>query len=172
MTIRTISLALAGALTLAGGAWAQTPYQAAPTPAAPVPTSAPAEATAQGGPATDTPVLPGAQLAADCGGLHNLAGRAFCVTAPLGQVGALAETYVATLTEIGWLAAGGDENRVVFVRRRAEGGCDGMQMLAFYDTAKPAVAELPAYLGFATIPGDICAAQTAAAAPAAAPAAQ
>jgi hypothetical protein len=31
-----------------------------------------------------------------------------------------------------------------------------MQMVAFYDTARVAVAELPAYLGFATIPGDVC----------------
>ena len=56
----------------------------------------------------------------------------------------------------GWLAAGGDENRVVLIKRREAGGCDGMQMVAFYDTTKTAVAELPAYLGFATIPGDVC----------------
>jgi hypothetical protein len=59
------------------------------------------------------------------------------------------------------LAAGGDDNRVVFVKRREAGGCDGMQMVAFYDTTKTAVAELPAYLGFATIPGDVCAAAAA-----------
>ena len=112
---------------------------------------------AQGGPATDVPVLPNAQASVDCGGLNNLAGRAFCVTAPLGDIGVLADAYIAELQTRGWLSAGGDENRVVFVKRREAGGCEGMQMVAFYDTAKVAVAELPAYLGFATIPGDVCA---------------
>lgn len=112
---------------------------------------------AQGGPATDVPVLPNAQASPDCGGLNNLAGRAFCVTAPLGSVGALADAYIADLETRGWLPAGGDDNRVVFVKRREAGGCDGIQMVAFYDTTKTAVAELPAYLGFATIPGDVCA---------------
>lgn len=116
----------------------------------------PAPQAAQGQPA-DVGLLPGAELSADCGGLNNLAGRAWCVTAPLGQVGALADAYIADLATKGWLAAGGDENRVVFVKRREAGGCDGMQMVAFYDTTKTAVAELPAYLGFATVPGDVCA---------------
>jgi len=117
---------------------------------------APAPPAAQGQPA-DVGLLPGAELSADCGGLNNLAGRAWCVTAPLGQVGALADAFIADLATKGWLAAGGDENRVVFVKRREAGGCDGMQMVAFYDTTKTAVAELPAYLGFAVVPGDVCA---------------
>ena len=127
---------------------------------------APAPPAAQGQPA-DVGLLPGAELSADCGGLNNLAGRARCVTAPLGQVGALADAYIADLATKGWLAAGGDENRVVFVKRREAGGCDGMQMVAFYDTTKTAVAELPGSLGFATIPGDVCAAAAAATPPAA-----
>ena len=102
-------------------------------------------------------LLPGAQLSPDCGGLNNLTGRAWCVTAPLGQVGALADAFIADLATKGWLAAGGDENRVVLIKRREGGGCDGMQMVAFYDTARVAVAELPAYLGFAVVPGDVCA---------------
>lgn len=126
-----------------------------------------APAAQQGGPA-DVGLLPGAELSADCGGLNNLTGRAYCVTAQLGQIGALADAYIADLETKGWLAAGGDENRVVLIKRREAGGCDGMQMVAFYDTSKTAVAELPAYLGFATIPGDVCAA--AAATPPAAPA--
>lgn len=130
-------------------------------------TPAPAPAAQQGGPA-DVGLLPGAELSADCGGLNNLTGRAYCVTAQLGQIGTLADAYIADLETKGWLAAGGDENRVVLIKRREAGGCDGMQMVAFYDTSKTAVAELPAYLGFATIPGDVCAA--AAATPPAAPA--
>ena len=146
-------LAASAVLSLATAAQAQTP--------------APAPAAQQGGPA-DVGLLPGAELSADCGGLNNLTGRAYCVTAQLGQIGALADAYIADLETKGWLAAGGDENRVVLIKRREAGGCDGMQMVAFYDTSKTAVAELPAYLGFATIPGDVCAA--AAATPPAAPA--
>lgn len=111
---------------------------------------------AQGQPA-EVGLLPGASPSPDCGALNNLAGRAWCVTAPLGQVGALAEAYLADLETKGWLAAGGDENRVVLIKRRDGGGCDGMQMVAFYDTSKAAQAETPGYLGFATIPGDVCA---------------
>ncbi|WAC60580.1 hypothetical protein [Brevundimonas sp. SL130] len=117
-------------------------------------TSAPAPTQVQ---PADVALLPGAQLSPDCGGLNNLAGRAWCVTAPLGQVGALAEAYIADLATKGWLAAGGDENRVVLIKRREGGGCEGMQMVAFYDTTKTAVAELPGYLGFAVVPGDVCA---------------
>ncbi|WP_292020999.1 MULTISPECIES: hypothetical protein [unclassified Brevundimonas] len=140
-------MAASAALALSAPAvQAQTPAPAAP------------QSTQQGGPA-DVGLLPGAELSADCGGLNNLAGRAWCVTAQLGQIGALADAYIADLSSKNWLAAGGDENRVVFIKRREAGGCDGMQMVAFYDTTKTAVAELPAYLGFATIPGDVCAAQ-------------
>ncbi|WP_426022236.1 hypothetical protein [Brevundimonas sp. PWP3-1b1] len=146
-------LAATAVLSLATAAQAQTPSPAPPAQ--------------QGGPA-DVGLSPGAELSADCGGLNNLAGRAYCVTAQLGQIGALADAYIADLETKGWLAAGGDENRVVLIKRREAGGCDGMQMVAFYDTSKTAVAELPAYLGFATIPGDVCAA--AAATPPAAPA--
>jgi hypothetical protein len=132
----------ASAALLAGPAWAQ-----AAAPQAPV---------------TDAGVLPGATLAPDCGNLYGLAGRAFCVSAPLASVGALAEAYIADLGTKGWLPAGGDDNRVVFVRRRDGGGCDGLQMQAFYDTSKPAGPEAPGYLGFGPIPGDVCAAPVAA----------
>ena len=135
--------------------------------AAAVQAQTPAPAAPQGGPA-DVGLLPGAELSPDCGGLNNLTGRAYCVTAQLGQIGALADAYIADLESKNWLAAGGDDNRVVFIKRREAGGCDGMQMVAFYDTTKTAVAELPGYLGFATIPGDVCAAAAAATPPAAA----
>ena len=152
--MKPVLLAASAALALSAAAvQAQVAVQT-PPPAA-------AQPAPQGGPA-DVGLLPGAELAADCGALNNLAGRAWCVTAQLGQIGALADAYIADLASKGWLAAGGDENRVVFVKRRAAGGCDGMQMVAFYDTTKTAVAELPAYLGFATIPGDVCAAAAAA----------
>ncbi len=114
-------------------------------------------------PVTDAGVLPGATAAPDCGNLYGMAGRAFCVSAPLAGVGALAEAYIADLGTRGWIPAGGDDNRVVFVRRRDGGGCDGMQMQAFYDTSRPAGPDATGYLGFGPIPGDVCAGQPAAA---------
>lgn len=117
----------------------------------------------QGAPWTETPILTGATAAPDCGNLHNLAGRAFCITAPLGQMETLAESYVSTLQTLGWTAVDGDNNRVVFIKRTGENACDAIQMIAFYDTSKPTVPEAAAWLGFATIPGNLCAARPAAA---------
>ncbi|HEY0103075.1 MAG TPA: hypothetical protein VGB60_06400 [Brevundimonas sp.] len=146
----------ASAALLAAPAWAQE--------------GAPAAASAFPAPVTDAIVLPGATLAPDCGGLYGLAGRAFCVSAPLAGIGTLADAYIADLGTKGWLPAGGDDNRVVFVRRRDGGGCDGLQMQAFYDTSKPTGAEATGYLGFGLIPGDVCAAAASApTAPAPAP---
>tara|TARA_R110002167_G_scaffold91176_1_gene245418 strand:- start:23 stop:454 length:432 start_codon:yes stop_codon:yes gene_type:complete len=125
----------------------------------------PALAQNQGAPAADTPVLTGATLAPDCGNLYGLTGKAFCVSAPLAGVGTLADAYVTHFEAQGWLAAGGDSNRVVLVKRRESGGCDGIQMIAFYDTTRPAGPTSTGYLGFATIPGDVCTAADAAAAP-------
>ena len=117
--------------------------------------AAPAMAQA---PLPDVPILAGATSTPDCGNLYGLAGKAFCVSAPLAGISALADAYVAELEGQGWLAAGGDANRVVFVKRREGGGCDGLQMQAFYDTSRPAGPEATGYLGFGTIPGDVCAA--------------
>ncbi|MDP2116309.1 MAG: hypothetical protein Q8J71_02810 [Brevundimonas sp.] len=114
-------------------------------------------ATAQESSASpETLVLPGATLAPDCGNLYGLAGRAFCVSAPLAGIGALAEAYIADFGARGWLPAGGEDNRVVFVRRRDNGGCDGLQMQAFYDTSRPAGPDAVGYLGFGPIPGNVC----------------
>ena len=116
----------------------------------------------QDAPATpDQLVLPGATLAPDCGNLYGLAGRAFCVSAPLAGIGALADAYIADLQTRGWIPAAGEDNRVVFVRRRDGGGCDGLQMQAFYDTSRPAGPDSIGYLGFGPIPGDVCAGQPA-----------
>lgn len=108
--------------------------------------------------APETLVLPGATPAPDCGNLYGMAGKAFCVSAPLAAIGALAEAYVTEFESLGWLPAGGEDNRVVFVRRRDGGGCDGLQMQAFYDTSRPVGPEATGYLGFGPIPGDVCAA--------------
>jgi len=141
-----IMMMAAAAAALAGPAMAQSPE----TPLTP-----------------DALVLPGATLAPDCGNLYGMAGRAFCVSAPLAGIGALADAYIADLGTKGWIAAGGEDNRVVFVRRRDAGGCDGLQMQAFYDTLRPAGPDAVGYLGFGPIPGNVCSDQPA---PLAAPA--
>lgn len=154
LLIAALAAAVSPTLTLA-----QTSAPAAPAPAAQAAAPGP-----QGAPAADTPLLGAAQPAPDCGNLHGLNGRAFCVTAPLAGIGALADTYVAHFESQGWLPAGGDDNRVVLIKRKDGGGCDGIQMVAFYDTAGPAAPESPGYLGFATIPGNVCTSQPAPAA--------
>ena len=118
----------------------------------------------------EAPILPGATAEPRCGGLYDLAGKAFCVTAPLASIGALAEAYIAHFESLGWIVAAGDNNRVVFIKRREAGGCDGMQFQAFYDPNRPAGPEVPGFLAMATIPGDVCAAAPAAPADPAAPA--
>lgn len=120
------------------------------------PAPAPARQPAPGAPAPSAgfPILAPAVEVADCGRL--LATPAYCVSAQLTEVGALAENYIETLHGLGWIAADGDDNRVIFVRRREGGGCDGMQMIAFYDEKVPVTPTTVGYLGFAAIPGDIC----------------
>ena len=125
------------------------------------PAAAMAQATGIGQP-IEAPVLSGAVLDAACGNLYDMAGKAFCVTAPLASIGALADAYVAHFESQGWLAAGGDDNRVVFIKRKDAGGCDGMQLQAFYDPNRPAGPEVPGYIAMATVPGDVCAAAAAA----------
>jgi hypothetical protein len=161
--MKTMISMVAAALLTAGSALAQTaPAQTAPATA---PQTAPAPAGPQGQPATDIAILPGSEAAPDCGNLYGLNGKAFCVAALMTNVGTVAEAYIAELEGKGWLAAGGDDNRVVFIKRREGGGCDGLQMQAFYDETRTPAPTDRGYLGFATIPGNVCAA-----APATAPA--
>ena len=125
------------------------------------PMAAQAQTAAVGQP-VEAPVLPGATLDAACGNLYDLAGKAFCITAPLATIGGLADAYIAHFEGEGWIAAAGDDNRVVFIKRRDGGGCDGMQFQAFYNPNRPAAPDAPGYLAMATIPGDVCAAAPAA----------
>ncbi|MCO8018329.1 hypothetical protein NI456_05595 [Brevundimonas diminuta] len=145
------TLLIAAVLAVASPSLTLAQNTAAPAPQAPVQT---APTVPPGPAATGMPVLPPATESADCGGL--LRSPAFCVTAQLDQIGALADAYSEHLASLNWLAADGDDNRVIFVRRREGGGCDGLQMIAFYDESKPAEATAPGYLGFAVIPGDVC----------------
>ena len=103
-----------------------------------------------------------------CGGKAALAQQAFCVSMTQAGVEALVDVYSAAFAQQGWLAAGGGENRVVYVKRRPAGGCDGFQMMAFADDTRPAAPAATAWLAVAAIPGDVCGAPTPA--PAATPA--
>ena len=119
-------------------------------------------AALSGGPvqagAPDLQLPPGATAAPDCGNRPLLAG-ARCVTAPLSAMEGVAQAYVAELTGKGWLVADGGANRVMLVRRKDGGGCEAVQMLIVRDTSQPATADSVAWLGIATVPGDVCAAE-------------
>ena len=149
LLIAALAVAMSPTLTMAKTQAAPAPAQAEAPAASTAPSFGPGEA------ATNVPVLAPAVVSPDCGG--QVRSPAFCVTAQLDQVGALADAYLAQFEKDGWLPAAGDDNRVVLIKRRESGGCDGMQMIAFYDESKPAEAAAPGYLGFATIPGDVCA---------------
>ena len=148
------------ALLLAAALLNQAPGAQTPPPATPPQPAAPVLPPITT-PPFDVAVLAETVSAPECGGLYGLQGRAFCVSAPLVQVGAFAETYIADLGVKGWLVAAGETNRVVFVRRKADQTCEGLQMQAFYDTAATATPTQLGYLGFGVIPGDLCAGQAA-----------
>ena len=101
-----------------------------------------------------------------CGGKPALAQQAFCVSTTQAGIEALVDVYSAAFAQQGWLAAGGGENRVVYVKRRPTGGCDGFQMMAFADDTRPAAPAATAWLAFAAVPGDVCGAPAPAATPA------
>lgn len=100
----------------------------------------------------DVPVLAPAESDATCGGLEVFQG-ATCLTAPADQTQAVIQAYVDQLYVLSWLDVAGSDRRRAFVRRRAGGGCDGMQMLAV-DQGETTV------LVFAAMPGDACAADS------------
>ena len=149
-----IALALAVLIADAPVQQAATAVPAPASPAAPVqsPTLPPLTT-----PPHDVVLLAGATVAPECGGLYHLQGRAWCVSSLLTQTGGLAEAYIADLKGKGWLVAAGDENRVVLIRRKADGVCEGLQMQSFYDTAAAPSPTALGYIGFGAVPGDVCA---------------
>ncbi|MEH6664235.1 MAG: hypothetical protein V7678_05240 [Brevundimonas sp.] len=119
--------------------------------------SAPAlaqDAAAQPGASTPDslrlPLIQGVSAAPDCGGLYDLAGRFQCMTGELSLIGDAAEVYVNALLQSGWDALGGAANQAVF-QRRAEAGCDVLEMITFYDFDLPEdqLAGAPGYIGLA-----------------------
>jgi hypothetical protein len=112
------------------------------------------------------PTVAGVTADPSCGGRSQLTAMATCVVTTQVAVEGVIDVWNGSFAEQGWLPADGADNVIVYVKRRPQGGCDGMQILAFADgnVASPAA---PAYLAIAAIPGDVCAAQPA---PAAGPA--
>jgi len=110
--------------------------------------------------------VPNAQPDPTCGGRTAMTTFATCVVTTQGAAQTVLDAYSADFGRQGWLAADGRDNRVVYVRRKEGGGCDAFQVLAFAGQQVPDPVG-PAYLAFAVVPGDVCAA-----APATPPAAQ
>ncbi len=122
-------------------------------------------------PATPTPVGPGAPTNLDipelegttadptCGARPAIAQQAFCVSTTQAAMESIADRYNAAFSAQGWMAADGENNRIIYVKRKDEGGCLAFQLLAFADETRPPAPAAPGYFAFATIPGDVCAAQ-------------
>jgi hypothetical protein len=106
------------------------------------------------------PAVAGVTADPTCGGRSQMTAIATCVVTTQAAISSVLDAWTAEFERQGWLAAGGGDNRVVYVRRRAEGGCDGFQVLAFADGVVAAPAA-PAYLAMAAIPGNVCAGQPA-----------
>jgi hypothetical protein len=142
--------------------WGQTtrpPAAVAPSAVAPVQTPSEPGAPVASPQDLDIPQVSGTAGDPTCGGRQALARQAFCVQTTQAAMQTVADEYDTAFQKQGWLAAGGENNLTVYVKRRNGGGCTGFQMLAFADENRPAAPAAPGYFAFATIPGDICAAR-------------
>jgi len=109
----------------------------------------------------ELPQVAGATADPTCGGRAELARIAFCISSTQAGMQGVADAYSAAFTGQGWLVGAGDANLIVFVRRKEGGGCEAFQMQAFADETRTPGPGAPAYLAFATIPGDVCVASPA-----------
>lgn len=103
------------------------------------------------------PTVPNTQADASCGGRAAMTAIAACFATTQSAAEAAMEAYDEDFERQGWLAFEKRNNRIIYIRRKEGGGCHAFQILAFtgQNAADPAS---PAYLAFATVPGDICAA--------------
>lgn len=91
-----------------------------------------------------------------CGGRAEIARQAFCVATTQAGAESVVSAFTAAFEQQGWVAADGRENVIVYVKRKPDGGCDAFQLIAFADDQRAPAPAAPAYIGMATIPGDIC----------------
>ncbi len=108
------------------------------------------------------PSVPGVSADPTCGGRSGLTTIATCLATTQANVETAVDALDADFGTQGWLAADGSENRVIYVKRRAEGGCDGFQLMAFAGQSATVAPAAPAYIALAAIPGDVCSAAPAA----------
>ncbi|WGM32229.1 hypothetical protein [Brevundimonas sp. NIBR11] len=109
----------------------------------------------------EVPTIEGVTADPTCGGRPPLASRATCLATTQAGIESTVDVLTADFARQGWIAADGGDNRVIYVRRRAEGGCDGFQVMAFAGNDNISAPAAPAYLAMAAIPGNVCAAQAA-----------
>jgi hypothetical protein len=102
------------------------------------------------------PLVEGMEFDDTCGPRPDFQARAVCVRGALASIGPVAETYIGHFTTQGWQVVSGHNNSVIFARRRSAGGCDGLEMAAFYDESRPVAPSTSGWIAFAPIPGDIC----------------
>lgn len=102
------------------------------------------------------PELAGTSADPTCGGKPAIAQQAFCVVTTMAAMQGQADQYDVAFKAQGWIAAGGSDNLTVYVRRKADGGCDAFQLLAFADDAQVPAPAARANFAFASIPGDVC----------------
>jgi hypothetical protein len=91
-----------------------------------------------------------------CGGREAIARQAFCIATTQASAETVVGTFTSAFEQQGWVAADGRENVIVYVKRKAEGGCDAFQLIAFAEYERAPAPAAPAYIALATIPGDIC----------------
>lgn len=125
-------------------------FLSTPALAQTAPTPAPSAQT------VELPEVPGATADPTCGGRAELARIAFCISSTQAGMQSVADAYSAEFAKQGWLVGAGDDNLLVYVRRKPAGGCEAFQMQAFANDDRVPAPGAPAYLAFATIPGDIC----------------
>ena len=106
--------------------------------------------------AVSLPLVQGMEFDDSCGPRPQFQGRAICVQGPLASISTAADAYIAHYVSQGWEVVAGEANGVVLARRRAAGGCDGLEMAAFYDETRPVGPGTSGWLAFAPIPGDLC----------------
>ncbi|MBX9575493.1 MAG: hypothetical protein K2X07_07640 [Caulobacteraceae bacterium] len=102
------------------------------------------------------PLVEGMTFDDTCGPRPQYQGKAVCVTGPLASIAPVAETYIGHFSGQGWQVVSGQDNGVIFARRRSTGGCDGLEMAAFYDESRPVAPATAGWIAFAPIPGDVC----------------
>jgi hypothetical protein len=106
--------------------------------------------------AVSLPLVQGMEFDDTCGPHPELQGRAICVQGALASISTAADAYIAHYVAQGWEVVAGEANGVVLARRREGGGCDGLEMAAFYDQTRPVGPGTRGWLAFAPIPGDLC----------------